>query len=248
MNLINKFYTTHAKGKQNTSHELEELPPTLAGGLGISIGYRDGSMWHSPIETRDTTGRDYDEAFTRKIIETYPPYVVNDILDFHFESFLKKEPGKQELFIDHMEFVIGPLVEGPGNKAHYAILIRWIERKKTPLSPQQSSVSVNVGNNSIVQLQQNTQGSTQKVDASKDLEQFRALLTQIDNHLADILSSLSVEQQDNLLADKQYLEVQLKKKSPDTGLMKQVSKNIVDIIKSVPGNWIANIISSHIPL
>jgi len=59
---------------------------------------------------------------------------------------------------------------------------------------------------------------------------------------------LSEDDANHLELETNYLESNLKKKSPDHSLLKSVVKNIGDILKSVPANVIANVLTTFIPL
>jgi hypothetical protein len=122
--------------------------------------------------------------------------------------------------------------------------LRQIEGLNQAAAP----IHINAGNYSNIQVQQNTVDSTQQIDISSDPEKLTQFITEIRNGMEELKKYLSEDDADHLALETNYLESNLKRKSPDQSLLKSVTKNIGDILKSVPANVIANVLTTFIPL
>ncbi|MCD5969477.1 hypothetical protein, partial [Riemerella anatipestifer] len=59
---------------------------------------------------------------------------------------------------------------------------------------------------------------------------------------------LDSNSKEDLGVEIQYLDKNLNRQNPKKELVKNIVSNIFDILKSVPANIIANIITAHIPI
>lgn len=122
--------------------------------------------------------------------------------------------------------------------------LRQIEGLNQTAAP----IHINAGNYSNIQVQQNTVHSTQQIDIGSDPEKLTQLIAEIRSGMDELKKYLSEDDANHLELETNYLESNLKKKSPDHSLLKSVVKNIGDILKSVPANVIANVLTTFIPL
>lgn len=107
-------------------------------------------------------------------------------------------------------------------------------------------INLTVGNNSHVQFQQGNTGSSQtmKIESNEELSRF---VFEVRNNLDEIKQYLSQEQVDALVNDVNYLESNLNRATPNKTVLQTIKSNIWDILKSVPANVIANIITNQLP-
>ena len=109
-------------------------------------------------------------------------------------------------------------------------------------------MQIKVGDNSVVQIQNNVTGSSQQGRIStNDFQKIEQTLQDIKNARDKIVQYLSFEQTDDLQQDIEILEKAMKKKEPNISVIKPIYKGIIDTLKSVPGNVIANLIVSGLP-
>lgn len=122
--------------------------------------------------------------------------------------------------------------------------LRELESLVTATAP----IHVNVGNNSIVQMQHSTSHSTQHAAINFDPEKLSLLVTEIRSGLEELKKHLSLQDAEHLVAETDYLERSLSRQSTDPSLLNAVTRNIFEILKAVPANIMANIITAQIPL
>lgn len=110
-------------------------------------------------------------------------------------------------------------------------------------------INFSVGNNSNVQFQQGNTGSSQSMKiSSNNKEELKRLALEIKANLEEIKKYLSPDQLTNLVAETDYLENNLNRATPNNSTLQLIKINILDILKSVPANIIANIITGQIPI
>lgn len=107
-------------------------------------------------------------------------------------------------------------------------------------------INLTVGNNSNVQFQQGNTGSSQtmKIESNEELSR---LIFEVRSNLDEIKQYLSKEQADALVDDVNYLENNVNRATPNRTVLQTIKSNILDILKSVPANVIANIITNQLP-
>ncbi|MCW3085102.1 MAG: hypothetical protein JWP12_2468 [Bacteroidetes bacterium] len=121
--------------------------------------------------------------------------------------------------------------------------LREIESEKNIPQP----INVYVGNNSNLQFQNNSPHSSQTIELKNhDTESLLKLIEEIKSGLDTIQKYLTPDEIENLKIETNYLESNIKKQSPDKSLLNKVTTNILDILKAVPANVIANIITNQI--
>ncbi|MGQ0829330.1 MAG: hypothetical protein ACT4ON_13160 [Bacteroidota bacterium] len=108
-------------------------------------------------------------------------------------------------------------------------------------------INIAVGNNSNFQFQISTKDSVQTIDINgTSNEDLLRLVQKIKTGIDTLQEYLHPSDIETLKFETNYLENHLKKSTPDTSLLKAVTKNIWDILKAVPSNVIANLITNNI--
>lgn len=121
--------------------------------------------------------------------------------------------------------------------------LREIEKEVKSSPP----INIVVGDNSNFQFQNNTHNSVQTIELkSQNTEDLLRFVKEINAGLNTLQKHLSNSEIETLKSETNYLENNLKKQSPDSSLIKAVSKNILDVLKAVPSNVIANLITNII--
>lgn len=330
----NQFYKTWPSKEDAHQFDLKELGATRWRGFGIAFSYGNGDIRGGESHSSPTTQKDYDETFFQKLVNTDPPYVVEDLLDYHYSNFVDTNHRQDVLFLKHIEFVISPMLESIHLQTYKAVVLQWLKKENkmilqkhlqekneflkkmyenvtsySPSSPLSVTtkpfefgkhagfdrettkrivnelvsdgyltstlgmglimitaegvnylrqieglnqgnrpIHINAGDHSNIQIQQNTAHSTQQIEIMSDPEKLSQFIIEIRNGMDELKKYLSEEDADNLELETNYLESNLKRKSPDQSLLKSVTKNIGDILKAVPANVIANVLTIFIPL
>lgn len=126
---------------------------------------------------------------------------------------------------------------------------RFLEQENNQVnSNSYTPIHFQVGDNSTVQFQSGTHHSVQKLEIHEmDAEVILTFLKEIKEGIDIIKQHISEENLGVLIADVNYIENALLRPTKDKVVIKSLLRGIVDIIKSVPGNVIANIITSGLP-
>lgn len=121
--------------------------------------------------------------------------------------------------------------------------LRYIEGEQNSTT----SINVNVGNNSNFQFQHGTVNSQQQIEISNSSpEELKEFVQEIKDGLDELKKYLQPEEFENLKAETEYLDNNLQRPTPNKSILKTVTTNILDILKAVPANIIANIITAYI--
>jgi hypothetical protein len=124
--------------------------------------------------------------------------------------------------------------------------LKYLRKFETETNPP-SSINISVGDNSNFQFQNNSPNSKQIIHLKEQRNEDLLKLIQEINVGLDILKKhLCPNEIDNLKTETNYLESSLNKQVTDKSLLKTVTNNIFDILKAVPSNVIANIITNII--
>lgn len=126
---------------------------------------------------------------------------------------------------------------------------RFLEQENNQVNTNSHTpIHFQVGNNSTVQFQSGTHQSVQRLEIHEvDTEVILTFLKEIKEGIDIIKQHISEENLGVLIADANYVESALQRPARDKSVVKSLLKGIVDIIKSVPGNVIANVITSGLP-
>ncbi len=108
-------------------------------------------------------------------------------------------------------------------------------------------ISVSVGDNSILQFQNNAFNSTQKIRTdSEHINLLETLIRDIKTQMEVIRAHLNPTQVEHLISDIDYLENNLKRPKKDFGILKTVTLNVLNVLKKVPSKVISDLITSYI--
>lgn len=205
------------------------------------IGSRNGE---STNHYTDTTPEDYDNQFATKLKKWKPIYELEKLLEHHYQYYLENNPGKNEVFCKHLEYVVLPrLKKSPDNDTHCKLIEDWLITKKSPSRSTNEKQIVN--NNTIqisnihapIQFQQNSDNSVQNQTIQFNKEDikkaFELLSIDIKNMNEQIRADFSMEMN--------YAMVQLEKgkdiKQPmfNIGLlMKEIGLGVFENLAAAP--------------
>jgi len=109
--------------------------------------------------------------------------------------------------------------------------------------------NINVGDNSNFQFQQGTTNSSQNIEIqASEKDDYKNFLKEIRDNITTIENYLKHDEKEDLHVEVEYLDKTLNKNNPKKELINTIISNITDILKSVPANVIANIITTQIPM
>jgi len=112
-------------------------------------------------------------------------------------------------------------------------------------TPTMPPINVTVGDNSNFQFQNGTVHSSQAIDIRESsIEDFNKTLEDVRNGLAQFAEYLTREELKDLQAETDYLENNLQRTTPNRSKLKAIKDNIMEILKAVPANIIANAITN----
>ncbi|MGY3212494.1 SEFIR domain-containing protein [Mucilaginibacter sp. HD30] len=129
---MNNFYHISSNNSPTDSSnpfqlsDLGERRPSITIGKTTRDGYGGrGSKSHTYYTA--TTPADYDRQFVNKIIKYQPPYEVDQLLNYHFDYYIKRFPAQAETFRKHIKYVIIPLIEKTEkNPVSLELLREWL--------------------------------------------------------------------------------------------------------------------------
>jgi hypothetical protein len=126
--------------------------------------------------------------------------------------------------------------------------LKYLTRLEMEENPQ-PAINFNVGNNSNVQFQHGTVGSSQKMEVNEFRnEQLTELVNEIRKSTDLLKQHIGSEGVKDLIAETDYLERTIKRQPENKSTIKMLTYNIVDIFKNVPSNIIANEITPYLPV
>jgi hypothetical protein len=253
----NQFYTT--TGKKEISFAIKDPGPVTWRGFGMAFSYGNGDIRGGESHSSPTTAKDYDNIFFEKLVNTHPPYVIEEILDFHFKNFLQKTDADSSLFLKHMQYVIAPMFRLAKQEPHHEILLDWVTTKKQAMVKAQEgssekkqsepAINLSVGNNSLVQIQHgHTMAPQYAQQTGMDPEQLRLWIEEIKNNYEALRKDLGTIEFKHLVEQTTHLEKELQKETGNPSARQIVVKTILDILKSIPANLIANMLTTQIPM
>jgi hypothetical protein len=125
--------------------------------------------------------------------------------------------------------------------------LNYLQALSSNSSENQPSINIKVGNNSNLQLQNASINSTQSIENNMlDKEYLEKMVLEIRKELKELAKYLTEAQVEELIAETNYLENNLKREIPKITILKTVSNNIGDILKAIPANILANILTSYV--
>lgn len=259
MDTINSFYITFEDADKRHEFDLRPLGATYFRGFDIAFSDGNGNRSGGESIYTATTSEDYDTKFIEKILKITPVYRLPDFLDYHYSRYLNGREDGEDNFIKHMRYVIYPRLDRYQRKEYASLMMEWITEKNTVLkerkkeiaagiekeSPGSPAIHVTVGNNSNFQFQQGTTNSHQQITIKgNDMEQYKRLVEDIRAGYEEFKIHLSPKEASNLKTETEFLDFNLNKEKPDGSIVKSIGKSIGDILKSIPGNVVANWITN----
>jgi len=158
---MNSFYVIAEEGKEPNEFDIPYFGGTVGQNQASFVG---GSIGIKRVDKPAST-RDYDVKFRAFMYSIKPVYKVPQFLDYHLEKY----QGDPNEFIYQIKYVILPQVER-GNRSSYSKMIQdWLDTKNP--KTESASYVINTGNVSApIQIQQNSNHSTQtqKIKYSKE--------------------------------------------------------------------------------
>ena len=240
---MNEFFSIGPLNKDlDSPYQLTNFGETIP---WVTLGKRKSDYWGSSgtsSETyyKKTTSKDYDGSFAYRLSIIDPPYELSNFLNYHFNYYLNVANGNKEKFLQHIKYVILPLVVKKRGKEVYVNLIEeWLENNGAykKIDKIQTMNIINTGDiNAPTQFQQESANSTQNQNVGFTIEQIEELFEQLKKDI-EILKS---EQAEDLKIEMQYAVMQLKNRRN----AKNQLTNIGKLIKDIGINVFANLAAS----
>ena len=127
--MTSKFYSLAKATEAKTTFDLADLGAKISRMTPFGFLGADGTL-HG-FDTFEVAVRpaDYDEAFTKKLLELSPPYRLLDYLTHHFDYFLGGNSEGSE-FLHHIEYVILPRLKKLSNSVPSSLVEEWLRIQK----------------------------------------------------------------------------------------------------------------------
>ena len=114
------------------------------------------------------------------------------------------------------------------------------------LTNENNRFTVNAGNNSLIQLQNNTTDSKQIIHSNNlnrdDLIQF---IAELRGSMSELIDHLTNHELDELKSDLNYLEENLRKPDKNKSIVKAVSLKVYELLKGIPSQVISKLIFKY---
>ncbi len=83
--------------------------------------------------TTTITSEDYDQQFVRKLVRWKPIYNLAQVIDHHYEYYLGNNVHPQDDFLNHMRYVILPILKKkPNSEVCVQLFEKWLDEKENP--------------------------------------------------------------------------------------------------------------------
>lgn len=127
--MASKFYSLAEATKAKMTFDLADLGAKISRMTPHGFLGADGKL--RGFDTFEVTVRpaDYDESFTKKLLELNPSYRLPDFLNHHFDYFLRESDEGGE-FLHHIEYVILPRLKNLHNTAPSSLVVEWLRIQK----------------------------------------------------------------------------------------------------------------------
>lgn len=201
---------------------------------------RKSNRIYVPVKSED-----YDRLFAKNISNTKPPYLIDALLNHHYNYFLKKRPEDSNTFLLHMEFVIIPYIQNLNKKnseVYCTLINKWINSIKKPsntMEEKQINNTINIENlNAPTQFVQNSDNAQIVQNINNSNEEILNILSLIRKDL----EKAKPEQKADLIAEIDYAERQIGRKKDAKNTLLEIGS----LIKDVGINVFANLVASPI--
>lgn len=235
-----KFYSIAENSDSKEMHQLNDLGDTF---ISAIIGSRSRGEWGERKSSNQTffrkpTEEDYDRQFLNKIMDYRPPYELDNFLNYHLDYFSKNNHHNKSTYVNHIQYVILPLLKKSSNSDVQVELVnKWLN--KIMGKTEKANLNVSFGDiNSPSQFQINTNSSVQKQSILYSNEDVREFLKMIKN---DLINLNSEEQKE--------LEYEITKTEKNLNNGKDVKNRLSIIgesIKEIGIGTFTNLISSPV--
>lgn len=159
---MNTFYVISEEGQQTNEFDIQYFGDVIGHNQVYKAG--GGSIGLKRV-SKPATSAEYDMKFRALMYTIKPIYKIPSFLDYHLEKYT----GNPNEFISQIKYVILPQVER-GNRPSYAKIVQdWLDEKNPKY--ESKSYMISTGDiNAPIQIQQNSDNSSQvqKITYSKE--------------------------------------------------------------------------------
>jgi hypothetical protein len=129
MDSINLFYTTYESRDLKNEFEIPHLGVQKWQGDLFAFSNGKGKIRSFGGGMYDVKQEHYDYEFYLMLMEINPPYRLTEALDYHYNNY-KIQLVKKDDFINHIEYVIFPLVLKSNRTEHNELIKNWVAKNK----------------------------------------------------------------------------------------------------------------------
>lgn len=180
---MNKFYSIASEGQNPIdSYQLSNLGTKVT---SMVIGRTVRGDWgersyESQSYYRDTTEEDYDHVIASKLMDCRPPYLLDDILNYHLNFYVNQAKGKKQEFLNQIRYVVLPIIKKRKDKEVCQELTEnWLTKMEEKKSKTQHQSITLKNNNAPIQLQVNSDNSSQSQQITYSNKDIDELLSQL---------------------------------------------------------------------
>ena len=142
----------------NVNLPSEELQLQLLNVRQISAiigGRRGSSYWgtsgsESKTIYTNTTSEDYDKQFSNKLLNWKPIYDIHRLIEYHYHYYTVENQKDGQVFLQHMQYVILPILKKAYNgEVCIDLFEKWLDKKTSTNqdAPKPHTVNNNTINN-----------------------------------------------------------------------------------------------------
>lgn len=193
MEEVNKFYSTYQSEANKNEFQIRELGPDTHRGMGVMFSDGYGNVEGGEVFSSPTTQKDYDELFTKSLLDIDPPYRIEEFLSFHFDRYKNKDNSDLFLFLKHIRYVILIQVRRSQRQECNEIVANWIEEQEKLLTrPKNTKVNAYFTNEEIELTHKKLDELFEKITSLKLGQQiiYDDLVDEIDE-LKELVNQLS---------------------------------------------------------
>ena len=138
----NEIFATYTSEIDKNEFNIQELKEGVYNGLNVSFRSSNG---HSGGESliRSTKQSDFDIAFVELVLKLKPVNRIDDLLDFHLDSYEKTRNKNVTIFLKHIRYEILPRISKVGTSVHLELIKNWITKKESMDLQEQFNKKVN---------------------------------------------------------------------------------------------------------
>lgn len=129
MDSINLFYTTYTTIEEKNEFDLEYLGIQKWQPDTFYFIKRNGERKGSGAGMYDVTQKHYDYDFNSMLMSINPPYKLTKALDYHYSNY-KAQITDEDDFLNHIEYVIFPMMLLSKRSEYIELTKKWINQNK----------------------------------------------------------------------------------------------------------------------